>query len=974
MKLIGHQQIVLQAFNKPSECKKRAIYLAQIATSPRALPHEKLFNLQLISVDNITSPVISHKLTDFEKDFVKSHHILLADPDAISGKSLPIDILVGQDFYYKLVKNEKLILSGGLVFIPTISGYAIGGTVQYDEKCSPHPHMSTINYVSNFQVLCNSEETALLKSFTSLENLGVGPLEEEISPTLDRFNITTRHNGSRYTVLLPKRFSRLRKLQSNCLLSFNRLVGTFSRLSKAGKENEFKMYSDIITEQLQVGVLEKVNSLGTVEEVKSNLGKDPRFYDEFSTSDPREASVHYLPHFSVFKKSSGKMRLVYDAAAKISSNSYSLNDCLETGPDLINSLLSILIRFRLHKYAMKSDIQKAFLQIEIDEQDRDLLRSFWIEKDQVVVYRFARLPFGLTCSPFILAATLQKHLKSTDLSSEVQKSIMDDFYVDDNVTGADDTETLLRSKDTLETTFKDAGMILSQFNSNNLTFRDMLSESNPNLPEIESVLGIMWNLISDELTVNSDPDKFIINTTFGRKKIVENTKREVYSTLGKAFDPCGFISPFTFIGKILLRDVCENVKSWDTKLPEKYLETWLLFKSQLVYLSDIKIPRYVNISNAETIYIAGFCDASQLGFAAAIYYIAKNSTGEFKSNLLLSKTRIAPKNISSIPRLELCGALLLVNLMNHVKKSIPYIPQNSYFYFTDSLNVLYWLRSESFDWPVFVSNRLKQCLSSSLIHNWKHVPTKENPADIPSRGCSLLSLKEDAIKYQLFYEGPAFLKNDLTLYQSKVDTKVMPEGCREEIGRVSLNTHIHHPIADIGSLITVSNYSTYTRLLTFTNLVLKGVTKLCSRLLGMKCDGFKPKCEAEILWIQSIQHEYFPEFFILVKNKYKNKDSTSCSNISADSKNKFLQMNIFLDEKLKILRCRMRTQLSTLSYDTSNPILLPPESHLTILIIKQTHDRLLHSGISQTVADLRSKYWIPQAKKVVSNIIHKCFI
>ena len=973
MKIIGYQQIVLQAFGKPSECKKRAIHLAQIATSPTSKPHEKILNLQLISVDSITPPIGSYKLSEFEKDFIQSHHILLADPEATSGKPLTIDILIGQDFYYHIIKNERLILSGGLAFIPTINGYALGGSVESShDPCS----ISTINFISksNIEILGNNEETACLKSFTSLENIGIGPLEEETSPILDRFNTTTRHNGFRYTVVLPKRLPKLKKLKTNCLLSFNRLINTHKRLTKKGKEEELKLYSDIINEQLQAGVLEKVNSLGPIEEVRSNLDLDPKFYDKFSVSESDETFVHYLPHFSVRKKSSGKMRLVYDAAAKISSGFYSLNDCLETGPDLINSLLSILIRFRLFKYAMKSDIQKAFLQIEIEEIDRDLLRSFWIEGNQVVIYRFARLPFGLTCSPFILAATLQKHLKSTNLSPAKQKQIMDDFYVDDNITGADDPNTLLQSKNLLETTFKEAGMILSQFNTNNLLIRKILSQSNPDLPEYESILGISWDLMSDQLTVNSSPERFLVNSPFSRTKIKNNTKREVYSTLGKAFDPCGFVSPFTFTGKILLRDICENVKTWDTLLPERFLEPWQQFKSQLPYLSKFNCPRYVNLPDAITTNIVGFCDASQIGFAANIYFVTKNSSGEFKSNLILSKTRIAPKSVTSIPRLELCGALLLSNMMTHIKKTIPQVSNDSYFYFTDSLNVLYWLRSESFDWPVFVSNRLKQCLNCSEARNWKHVSTQENPADIPSRGCSLSSLCQDTVKRKLFLEGPGFLEKDLTLYQSEVDIKVMPEGCKQEIKKVSLNACITNPVTDIRSLITLSNFSTYRRLLTFTNLIIKATKILCTRLLGMKCPESTFNPDADILWIKAVQQEHYSDFFVLAANNYKNKDPNICSNISAVSKNKFLQSNIFLDTNLSILRCRMRTQLSSLTFEASNPILLPPESPFTILIVKNTHERLLHAGLSQTAADLRGKYWIPQIKRTVAKVTKNCFV
>ena len=262
MKLLGKEQIVLQSFGKASDCKVRDIFQAHIATSSHALPSESFYNLQLISVNYITCPIVSHKLTPYQSDYVDSHHLILADPEASEGNPLDIDILVGQDFYHDLVKGEKQHLSDGLVFIPTVGGYALGGRVNpsSDKPDVKQTNMtiSTVNYISAFKVLPRDEEIQDMKQFISLDNLGIGPLDEETSPVQDRFNATTRHNGERYTAVLPKRFHRLKKLPSNFLLSYNRLLSSYKRLTKPGKENDLKAYSDIIKEQLESGVLEKV--------------------------------------------------------------------------------------------------------------------------------------------------------------------------------------------------------------------------------------------------------------------------------------------------------------------------------------------------------------------------------------------------------------------------------------------------------------------------------------------------------------------------------------------------------------------------------------------------------------------------------------------------------------------------------------------------------------------------------------------
>jgi len=90
-----------------------------------------------------------------------------------------------------------------------------------------------------------------------------------------------------------------------------------------------------------------------------------------------------------------------------------LNDILEMGLNLLPKIFAMLLRFRLNPVAILRDIQQAFLQLRLDEKDRDLTRFFWYRvtredgghdntTDEIMCYRFTRLPFGLTCSPFIL--------------------------------------------------------------------------------------------------------------------------------------------------------------------------------------------------------------------------------------------------------------------------------------------------------------------------------------------------------------------------------------------------------------------------------------------------------------------------------------------------------------------------------------------------------------------------------------------
>ena len=130
--------------------------------------------------------------------------------------------------------------------------------------------------------------------------------------------------------------------------------------------------------------------------------------------------VYYLPHHMVSKtKLEGtKYRIVFDASAH-EPNSLSLNDALEMGPNLLPEILGTLLRFRKHSKAVACDGDQAFLQLTLHERDRDLTRFLWyrVERepdgtyntsDELISYRYKRLPYGLTSSPFLLSATIRE--------------------------------------------------------------------------------------------------------------------------------------------------------------------------------------------------------------------------------------------------------------------------------------------------------------------------------------------------------------------------------------------------------------------------------------------------------------------------------------------------------------------------------------------------------------------------------------
>ena len=310
-------------------------------------------------------------------------------------------------------------------------------------------------------------------------------------------------------------------------------------------------YDSIVKEQLSAGVIEKVSEL---EEPGGN--------------------VHYLPHHAVIRgdAETTKLRIVYDASSKDSKNRTSLNDCLHTGPSLNPLLFDILVRFRENKIALVGVIEKAFLNVAVDPQDRDSLRFLWVEdvRDSnlsVLVYKFCLVVFELNASPLLLNGTIRHYLATyAEVDPEFVKRMIEGCYVDDLVTGERTVEkTFTLYKNARERMAK-GGFTLRKWKTNDPRLREMIStrESNKTNREVgrledeetcaklepqggtkgEQVFGLAWDCEDDTLHFN-------FQHIAVKARGLETTKRNVLSLLASSFDPLGMVSPPCFSFKHL---------------------------------------------------------------------------------------------------------------------------------------------------------------------------------------------------------------------------------------------------------------------------------------------------------------------------------------------------------------------------------------------------------------------------------------
>ncbi|XP_052224051.1 uncharacterized protein LOC127839707 [Dreissena polymorpha] len=327
----------------------------------------------------------------------------LAHP--VTGDTLfHISLLVGADHYWDMVEDH-VVRGNGPTAVKSKIGYLLSGPMPSTSYVPADKHILNV-------LASRAPEDSILERFWSLESMCISPCEPDRKSVeyLKQYQETSiEYDNGRYHAKLPWKQDHP-ALQTNHNITLKRTVGTIQRLRN--EPEVLRAYGDIIAEQERRGFIERVP-----------LGQESA------------EQVHYIPHHPVKKESSTtSIRIVYDCSCRQSRDSPSLNECLQSTPPELNELTSILVRFRLNRYAVSTDIERAFLHVGLPEKDRDMTRFFWLENpldpdSRLVTYRFKVVLFGATCSPFILNATLLKHLRK-NMNVNAAHVIERDLYVD----------------------------------------------------------------------------------------------------------------------------------------------------------------------------------------------------------------------------------------------------------------------------------------------------------------------------------------------------------------------------------------------------------------------------------------------------------------------------------------------------------------------------------------------------------------
>ena len=388
-------------------------------------------------------------------------------------------------------------------------------------------------------------------------------------------------------------------------------------------------------------------------------------------------------------------------------------------------------------------------------------------------------------------------------------------------------------------------------------------------------------------------------------------------------------------------------QGWDEELPEHHRESWRRWFAELPDLQLIRVDRCFKLkdvpSNTANVSIHTFCDASEHAFAAACYVRAEYPTGERKVTLAMAKARTSPMKKATIPKLELKGAVLATHLSKEVGDALN-IPVEQHFFWSDSMNVLWWVRSHSKRFKTDVGNRIAEIQMSSQGRQWRHVPGKLNPADKATRGLTSQQLANDL----LWWTGPDYLKKDEDAWPATpiVVPAQLPGEVKKKIAMSFVTVDSH------GSRLRPERYSSWLRFLRVTAWCLRVCTRNRTAAQALTAAEIEA---AERLWIAKAQRETYPQTFRCLQAGQK---------LLASDPLLPLQPELDNSQEPHLIRVGGRLKLAEhLPYDLRQPVILPQKHRVTELIIAQEDINCEHSvGHIHLLSNLSQRFWIVRGK------------
>lgn len=827
------------------------------------------------------------------------------------------------------------------------------------------PSNKTAAAASHYHVCeCQQEDVRLeemVRQNFKLEAMGVTQnIEHTLTPAEKRarqiMEATTKFTNGRYEVgLLWRQDPSLLQLPDSKPMAMRRLICLEKKLlTNQALLDNFRLQID---QYLQKGYIRETAP------------------EELTVNTP---ITWYLPTFVIQNPNKpGKLRIVWDAAAP--TNGVSLNSVLLTGEDLLCSLLDVLLRFRVGKYAITGDIQEMFHQIKVRKEDQPAQRFLWRNCDQQAtpkIYTMQVLTFGSSCSPYQSQYVMKLNAERYAMQSNLRaiQSITNNTYVDDLLDSESSLANIIDLAKKVKEIHQGGGFKIRNWRSNSPEVVAAMDETdNQTAPyefngsgSVEKVLGIFWRTEDDTITYSTRFNKASKDILNGNKR---PTKRETLRTLMSLFDPAGWLAHFLIGLKILLQELWQKKVDWDAPMPNSTFIRWQKWIKQLPEIERIRIPRTYCTSEISkcAVEMHVFVDASNVSFAAAAYLRFKSANNQVEMSLIAAKNKVGPLKITSVPRLELMAAVLGARLSHTIIRALTNVEINKVFYWSDSKTTLRWIETER-KLNQFVAFRVGEIRELTNISNWRYVPSDQNAADLATKWHDKVDLSPGS----MWYAGPEFLKSAEETWF--IDDGDVPQEFYNEVGKEETVGFQ----CEVEQVIDFQRFSTWQKLLRSTAFMLRFFGNMKNEKLVDAISKRKPQRKL----IKKLPPSEYPtsrelreaEKWLILKaqDDYEQERQLLNARQRLPKKSQLRALSPFVD-KGGIVRMKGRLALAGFcNYDTKNPILLPKTHRITQLIVKYYHEKTAHQFRDTVINQIRLRFHISNLRVLVNKVQREC--
>jgi len=406
------------------------------------------------------------------------------------------------------------------------------------------------------------------------------------------------------------------------------------------------------------------------------------------------------------------------------------------------------------------------------------------------------------------------------------------------------------------------------------------------------------------------------------------TRRTILSVAQRVFDPIGFTCPISLCPKLLLQQCWALKGEWDQEVPDDVRKGFLRWLQDLPLLQEVKIPRWL-MGVSERVLSCSlhtFCDASKTAYAAVVFIRFKYSSC-VQVQLIQAKSRVAPVKTVTIPRLELLAATIGTRLATSIVKELEQ-KDIALFFWSDSSAVITWIKRDD-QWAVFVWNRVQEIRNLTSKDSWRHVPGVMNPADLPSRGCTVHQLIQSR-----WWEGPDWLKlpaQDWPSGEPQPDEEIVEQERRK--GTVSSllckedQTDWYYAFS--------RNYDKTLRVLAWVLRFVNSCRKTRAKQGSGKVVQWKEILFAEKCVIRYVQEESF----------------------ARPQDERISHLCPYMDNE-GIIRLRTKVVERTDLGDFGIPAILPSSHPVVEMLVLRTHEKACHVGVQGLLSLLKKRFWI----------------